>query len=162
VARWLNHPEVIAAEAPPVPGPHPDADPSGAPRGVGRGELEELRDLVARICIRGVNCKYLTRGLCRAIHPQDVDVPSSPWAGDELKRLMGTQPYGYLKPAAYERGVRRGACVEGGPDAAGGQVDRVARGGRAPESQPPPLALLVPSLTQDPPLARSVVRVPII
>jgi hypothetical protein len=107
VRRWLNSsdPEMIEAEAPPVPGPHPDADPSGAPMGAGRGDMEELRDLLARLCIRAYNCKFLGMGLCRAMHPATLTTSgASRWARDELERLLRTHPYGHLKLEAYERG----------------------------------------------------------
>jgi hypothetical protein len=107
VARWLDEPEAVVAEAPPVPGPHPEADSSGAPRGVKRGDLLELRDLVPRICIRGVHCRYLLKGVCYAAihHPQRATVPvRAPWVADELRRLMDTHSYRHLTPAADERG----------------------------------------------------------
>jgi hypothetical protein len=105
VRRWLNHPEVRAEEAPPVPAPHPDAAPSGAPRGVKRSDLEDLKALVGRLCIRVLNCRFFRVGSCHAVHPGHLRTAQvSPWVHDELERLLRTHPYRHLNFEAYQKG----------------------------------------------------------
>jgi hypothetical protein len=95
VRRWVDNPELAATEAPAVPAPHPDAAPSGAPRGFKRGDLLELKDLTQQLCFRAASqCAFHARRACKALHPEDL-TPSraSRWARDELERLVNSHPY---------------------------------------------------------------------
>jgi hypothetical protein len=109
VEQWLGNPELVATEAPPVPAPHPDAAPSGAPRGVERGDLEELKDLLKQVCLRGDNCTFSLRS-CPALHPLSSTVWRSPFVRDEVTRLLRTHPYRHLLGPAYQS--RRSEAVE--------------------------------------------------
>jgi hypothetical protein len=112
VSRWIDSPELVEAEAPAVPAPHPDAAPSGAPRGVGGSDLLELKGLVLRLCWRGTKqCLPRARGVCKNVHPGTLTNPQgSPWARDELERITRDHPYQHLTPAAYQ--IKRCNTVE--------------------------------------------------
>jgi hypothetical protein len=91
--RWLKNPEARMREPPPLPAPHPDAAPSGAPRGVKRSDLEDLKSLLGRICIRVLNCKFEPKNQCRKLHPGHLRAAGvSAWVHDEFERLMRTHP----------------------------------------------------------------------
>jgi hypothetical protein len=105
VERWVDRPELAATEAPAVPAPHPDAAPSGAPWGVKRSDLLELKHLVEHVCFRvTTQCQFHARRTCKALHPDDLS-PSqaSRWARDELERLVNSHPYQHLPSESYER-----------------------------------------------------------
>jgi hypothetical protein len=108
VVRWFHYPEAVETEAPPVPAPHPDAAPSGAPRGVKRKDLLELKGLVVRLCFRGNQCHLQCS---EGVHGNSlVDQRVSPWVRDEATRLLHTHPYDHLLPRDYE--ARRCENVE--------------------------------------------------
>jgi hypothetical protein len=100
--RWVDKPELVETEAPAVPAPHPDAAPSGAPRGVKRDELVELKGLVQQLCFRGTKqCPFRS---CRALHPGALTISQpSEWVRVELERMNRNQPYNHLTPETYER-----------------------------------------------------------
>jgi hypothetical protein len=100
VGGWQREPRAMDTEAPPVPAPHFDADPSGAPRGVQRRELADLRDLVPRFCFRGRNCHFR---VCQGMHAEGLArARVGAWAEREAGRLMGTHPYDHLSPEDYK------------------------------------------------------------
>jgi hypothetical protein len=104
VRGWVERPKLAEAEAPPVPAPHPDAAPSGAPRGVNWTDLFELKRFVEELCFRAQHhCAFRATGACKAVHPQDL-TPSqaSRWVRDELERLVRSHPYQHVTPWAFE------------------------------------------------------------
>jgi hypothetical protein len=104
--RWVGTPKLAETEAPAVPAPHPDAAPSGAPRGAGRKDLLELKRLVERLCLRAAHkCGSKGNSLHKAVHPEDLTrSQASRWVRDELERLVRSHPYRHLKLDAYEKG----------------------------------------------------------
>jgi hypothetical protein len=102
----------VETEAPPVPAPHPDAAPSGAPRGVPWKELFELKRFLEELCFRGTKqCPRRARGLCNAVHPEDLNPSQTPrWVRDELQRLVRSHPYQHITPGTYD--PRRNEAVE--------------------------------------------------
>jgi hypothetical protein len=112
VRQWIDKPELAAMEAPAVPAPHPDAAPSGAPRGVKRSDLLELKGLVQQLCFRGTkHCHFRTRGVCDTVHPGALTTSQpSEWVRDELERITGNHPYQHLTPGVYQ--VDRSENVE--------------------------------------------------
>jgi hypothetical protein len=107
VMRWVTFPALGEKQAPPVPAPHPDAAPSGAPRGVKRRDLLEFQRVVTRLCARGNQCRL---ECCGKLHGNNLaDQRVSPWARDEARRLLHTHPYDLL-PRDYH--IRRYENVE--------------------------------------------------
>jgi hypothetical protein len=114
VRRRVDKPELTAMEAPAVPALHPDAAPSGAPRGVKRSDLLKLKGLVLRLCICWTQqCPFRATGSCRNLHPGAMTTKASqgsPWARDELERITRNHPYQHLTPGAYQ--IKRCEPVE--------------------------------------------------